>query len=73
MSDHVLDPNSLRAYRYRVKLLGQELWEATEPISRLNIALLLADAATTLARLEVEEFQRLQQQENSSTQATDNS
>jgi hypothetical protein len=55
-NSHLLDPNSLKAYRDRVRLLEQELWEETNQLRRMNIALQLADAATHLARMEAEEL-----------------
>ncbi|AFY75972.1 hypothetical protein Ple7327_0525 [Pleurocapsa sp. PCC 7327] len=60
---NILDPNSVQAYRHRVRLLGQELWEETNQLRRMNIAMLLADAATHLARLEAEELQNQHPQE----------
>ncbi|MEQ9373462.1 hypothetical protein [Coleofasciculus sp. F4-SAH-05] len=59
MSDpvKVLDPNSIEAYRTRVQLLAGELKAAKNQVARVNIALMLADAATTLARLEHDELQ----------------
>ena len=59
MSDSVkvLDPNSIEAYRTRVQFLAGELKAAKNQVARVNIALMLADAATTLARLEHDELQ----------------
>ena len=53
----ILDPESLSAYRTRVRLLSQELWQETNPLRRMNLALQLADASTHLARLEAEALQ----------------
>ncbi|MEQ8999961.1 MAG: hypothetical protein RID53_26040 [Coleofasciculus sp. B1-GNL1-01] len=53
----VLDPNSIEAYRTRVQCLAGELKAAKNQVARVNIALMLADAATTLARLEHDEWQ----------------
>lgn len=62
MTIKVIQSHSLKAFRYRVHCLGQDLWKEKDPISRVNLALRLADAATTLARLEVQEMQRQQQE-----------
>ncbi|NJK49868.1 hypothetical protein HC931_18545 [Candidatus Gracilibacteria bacterium] len=59
-SINILDPNSLQAYRYRVKLLSTELWQEKDQRRRMNLSLQLAEAATHLARMETEEFQSLQ-------------
>ncbi len=56
---YVLDPESIRAYRTRVMAFAQDLWEEKDQQVRANLALMLADAATTLARLEVEEARKL--------------
>lgn len=55
-----IPPNSIKAFRYRVHCLENDLWKEKNPICRANLALQLADAATTLARLEVQEAQKLQ-------------
>jgi len=59
MSDPVkaLDPNSIEAYRTRVQFLAGELKAAKNQVARVNLTLMLADAATTLARLEHDELQ----------------
>lgn len=57
----VISSCSIKAFRYRVHALEQDLWKASEPLSRANLALQLADAATTLARLEMQEAQKVQQ------------
>lgn len=54
MTVKVIPSHSIKAFRYRVFCLGQDLWNARDPISRANLALQLADAATTLARMEVQ-------------------
>jgi len=55
----VLDPNSLTAYRYRVRMLSREVCEQADPRIRVNIAQQLANAATELAVLEAQELTRL--------------
>lgn len=62
MKIKTIPAHSLKAFRYRVHCLGQELWQEKDPTNRANLALRLADAATTLARLEVQEVQKLQQE-----------
>lgn len=57
MTVKVIPSRSIKAFRYRVFCLGRDLWNARDPISRANLALQLADAATTLARLEVQAAQ----------------
>lgn len=64
----VISSCSIKAFRYRVHALEQDLWKASDPVSRANLALQLADAATTLARLEMQEAQKMQQ--DSLSQAT---
>ncbi len=58
MTARVIPSHSLKAFRYRVHCLGQALWQEKDPVSRANLALQLADAATTLARLEAQEAYR---------------
>ncbi|MBR8826377.1 MAG: hypothetical protein DSM107014_00485 [Gomphosphaeria aponina SAG 52.96 = DSM 107014] len=58
-----LDPNSLKAYRLRVRSLSQELWLEVNQLRRMNIALQLADASTHLARMEAEELQKQHESE----------
>ena len=55
-----IPPNSIKAFRYRVHCLEQDLWKEKSPRCRAKLALQLADAATTLARLEVQEAQKMQ-------------
>ncbi len=62
MSSRVLDPHDIQTYRYRVRLLGRELLDEEDQIKRTTIALLLADTATTLAKLEVQESQKLREE-----------
>jgi hypothetical protein len=49
---------SVRAYRLRVWSYCEDLQRETNPVIRANTALYLAEAATTLARLELEEAHR---------------
>lgn len=42
--------------------LAKDLWREKNPVCRMNLALQLADVASTLARLEVEEAQKFQQE-----------
>ncbi|NJO40047.1 MAG: hypothetical protein HC769_09915 [Cyanobacteria bacterium CRU_2_1] len=58
MTPKVIPSNSIKAFRYRVHALEQDLWKEKDPTNRANLALQLADAATTLARLEMQEVQR---------------
>ncbi|NET48264.1 MAG: hypothetical protein F6K09_05970 [Merismopedia sp. SIO2A8] len=54
MSEHpyVVPPESIEAYRVRVLFHCEELKHETNPTVRANIALYLAEAAATLARME---------------------
>jgi hypothetical protein len=52
--DYVVEPESIEAYRVRVLFHCEELQRETNPQMRAAISLYLADAATTLARLETE-------------------
>jgi hypothetical protein len=61
MTVKVIPSQSIKAFRYRVYCLGQDLWKEKDPTSRANLALQLADAATTLARLEAQEAQNVSQ------------
>jgi hypothetical protein len=51
---YAVDPESIEAYRVRVLFHCEELQRETNPMMRATIALYLAEAATTLARLEAE-------------------
>lgn len=62
MTIKVIPSYSLKAFRYRVHSLGQDLWKEKDPQCRMNLALQLADAATTLARLEVQAVHEQQQE-----------
>jgi hypothetical protein len=62
MSDqpnYVLEPESPEAYRVRVMFHCEELNREQNPEHRATIALYLAEAASTLARLEAESARRL--------------
>jgi len=61
MTAKVIPSHSIKMFRYRVHFLAKDLWKEKNPVGRMNLALQLADAATTLARLEVEEAQKCQQ------------
>ncbi|HEY9781724.1 MAG TPA: hypothetical protein V6D09_16500 [Leptolyngbyaceae cyanobacterium] len=55
---YAVDPESIQAYRTRVYVFSQELWQEKGPSIRAKTAMYLAEAATTLARLEVEEAEK---------------
>lgn len=59
---YALDPESIRAYRNTVMVFAHDLWREKDPQIRATLAMYLADAATTLARLEVEEARKLQEE-----------
>jgi hypothetical protein len=42
----------INTYQIRVHMLEQDLWEATEPVKRINLMIQLADAVTSLLHLE---------------------
>lgn len=56
---YAVDSESIQAYRTRVFVFSQELRRETDPSIRATTAMYLAEAATTLARLEVEEAQKV--------------
>jgi len=56
---YAVDPESIEAYRIRVLFHCEELHQETNPAIRATIALYLAEAATTLARLEAEEARKV--------------
>jgi hypothetical protein len=60
MLSKVIPSHSIKAFRYRVHVLEQHLWKEHNPVCRANLAMQLADAATTLARLEVQAAQLCQ-------------
>ncbi|MEG4227431.1 hypothetical protein QUA35_22440 [Microcoleus sp. N9_B2] len=62
MTAKVIPSQSIKMFRYRVHFLAKDLWNEKNPVCRMNLALQLADAATTLARLEVEEARKFQQE-----------
>lgn len=55
---YAVDPESIQAYRTRVFVFSQELRRETDSSIRAMTAMYLAEAATTLARLEVEEAEK---------------
>ncbi|MGK7899064.1 MAG: hypothetical protein AB4372_36970 [Xenococcus sp. (in: cyanobacteria)] len=55
------DSESLKAYRNRVMIYANDLWREKDPQKRVTLSMYLADAATTLARLEAEEARKLEQ------------
>jgi TPP-dependent pyruvate/acetoin dehydrogenase alpha subunit len=61
MTIKVTPSHSIKAFRYRVHALEQDLWKEQDPVSRANLAMQLADAATTLARLEMRQVHQNQQ------------
>ena len=65
MRVNVTPPNSIKMFRYRVHFLAKDLWREKNPICRMNLALQLADVASTLARLEVEEAQKFKEDSDS--------
>jgi hypothetical protein len=54
------DSESLKAYRNRVMIYANDLWREQDPQKRVTLSMYLADAATTLARLEAEEAKKLE-------------
>lgn len=62
MTAKVIPSQSIKMFRYRVHFLAKDLWKEKNPVGRMNLALQLADAATTLARLEVEEARKFQEE-----------
>ncbi|MGB0564408.1 MAG: hypothetical protein ACPGVO_21800 [Spirulinaceae cyanobacterium] len=50
----VNDSESIRAYRHRIRIFNHDLQREPDPKKRHITALYLAEAATTLARLEAE-------------------
>lgn len=48
------DSESIQAYRHRIRIFNYDLQRETDPKKRQIAALYLAEAATTLARLEAE-------------------
>jgi len=50
--------------------LAKDIWREKNPVCQMNLALQLADVASTRARLEVDEAQKLQQ-ESASVEAKD--
>ena len=62
MTAKVIPSQSIKMFRYRVHFLAKDLWKEKNPVGRMNLALQLADAASTLARLEVEEVRKFQEE-----------
>jgi hypothetical protein len=54
-----VEPESIEAYRIRVLFHCEELQREGNPTVRATIALYLAEAATSLARLEAEEARKI--------------
>jgi len=57
---YAVAPESIEAYRIRVLFHCEELQRETNPSMRATLSLYLAEAATTLARLEAEEARRVE-------------
>lgn len=57
---YAVESESIQAYRTRVFVFSQELRRETNPSIRATTAMYLAEAAATLARLEVEEAEKAQ-------------
>lgn len=55
---YAVEPESIEAYRMRVFMLSQELRRETNAQHRVMTAIYLAEAATTLVRLEMLEAQK---------------
>ncbi|MEG3861483.1 hypothetical protein [Microcoleus sp. herbarium12] len=62
MTAKVIPSQSIKMFRYRVHFLAKDLWKEKNPVGRMNLALQLADAASTLARLEVEEARKFKEE-----------
>ena len=62
MTAKVIPSQSIKMFRYRVHFLAKDLWKEKNPVGRMNLALQLADAASKLARLEVEEARKFQEE-----------
>lgn len=58
---YALDPESIRAYRNRVMVYSLDLWREPDQEKRATLVMYLADAVTTLARLEAEEARKLRE------------
>ncbi len=56
---YAIDPESIQAYRNLVMVYAGDLWREKDPEKRAVLAAYLADAATTLSRLETEEVNKL--------------
>lgn len=55
-----IQQQEINTYRIRVHTLEQDLWEATEPIKRVNLMIQLADAVTSLLHLESNALARVE-------------
>lgn len=62
---YAVAPESIQAYRMRVFMLSQELRRETNPSFRAMTAMYLAEAATTLARMEMLEAKKAETAEQS--------
>ena len=59
LNPYTATTNILRDYRLRVWSYCEDLQRETDPVIRANTALYLAEAATALARLEMEEAHKV--------------
>ena len=57
--NYAIDPESIRAYRNLVMVYANDLWREKDQEKRVTLVMYLADAVTTLARLETEELAKL--------------
>ena len=69
--NNIDDSESIKAYRNRVMIFAHDLWQEKDPEKRATLSMYLADAATTLARLELEELRKIK--ETSLTEVLGNS
>lgn len=57
--DHILSPDSIKAYRLAVYFENEWLWKEKDPICRANAARRLAELTSKLAELEEEEARQI--------------
>lgn len=57
--NYAIDPESIRAYRNLVMVYANDLWREKDQKKRVTLVMYLADAVTTLARLETEELGKI--------------
>lgn len=67
--NHIASDDSIQRYRAAVLFESEALWKEKDPVCRANIARQLADLATKLTEMEVEEARKFRAQADVANEA----